>query len=89
MLVFNDELRDAACKSLSERGKAEFFAHTNNVKAINRSKQICRGCSVRPACLEDVLSFEIPGEREGVWGGLSAAERDELFGGAVDDVQAS
>lgn len=82
MLTLNDNLRDASCKNLPEKDKRAFFTRPNNEKEIERSKRVCRTCPVRSACLEDVLSFEVAGERLGVWGGLSALERDQLFGAA-------
>ncbi len=39
------------------------------------AKQICRGCSVRGECLDYALAAD---ERYGVWGGLSAEERERL-----------
>jgi len=40
------------------------------------AKATCAGCDVRGACLRAALDGD---EREGIWGGLSAAERAEPF----------
>jgi WhiB family redox-sensing transcriptional regulator len=39
-----------------------------------RAKQVCRGCRVIERCRGHALAVQEP---YGVWGGLSAAERDE------------
>lgn len=41
-----------------------------------RAKQICARCAVRSACLDYAVSIR---ERHGVWGGLSEAERRQMF----------
>lgn len=43
-----------------------------------RAKEICAGCPVREQCLEHALRVPEP---YGVWGGLTAEERQELTGG--------
>jgi WhiB family transcriptional regulator, redox-sensing transcriptional regulator len=40
-----------------------------------RAKQVCSGCAVRDECLDHALRS---GERYGVWGGLTDAERRHL-----------
>jgi len=40
-----------------------------------RAKQICVGCPVREACLEDALER---GEKQGIWGGASPRRRRQL-----------
>jgi WhiB family redox-sensing transcriptional regulator len=45
---------------------------------ISLAKRICARCPVREACLEWALA----GERWGVWGGLTEAERSALRGAA-------
>ncbi len=43
------------------------------------AKQICRSCSVRGECLGYALAAD---ERYGVWGGLSAEERERVRRGS-------
>ena len=45
---------------------------------IAAAKRLCLGCPVRDACLKAADDFEpfTYGNRWGVWGGLSAQERD-------------
>ena len=50
-----------------------FFPERGDVAAVTKAKQICAGCPVRPDCLDTHL-----GERDGVWGGMSARERKAL-----------
>lgn len=40
--------------------------------STREAKAVCRGCEVRPECLEYALA---EGERFGIWGGLSERER--------------
>ncbi len=40
-----------------------------------RAKQVCDGCEVRRECLDHAISH---GERYGVWGGMTDAERRHL-----------
>lgn len=42
------------------------------------AKAGCAACPVRAECLADVLGWERPGYRHGVYGGLDPAERDAL-----------
>jgi WhiB family redox-sensing transcriptional regulator len=43
---------------------------------IARARSVCRGCSVRPECLDWALDREI---LHGVWGGLSEDERIDIL----------
>lgn len=43
-----------------------------------RALAICRGCPVRVECLNRALDDEADHPREGIWGGLTPLERDEL-----------
>ena len=49
-----------------------------SVKAARetRAKQVCAACPVRDRCLEQALNV---GERYGIWGGLTDAERRHLL----------
>lgn len=79
MLLFPTEnkTRGAACADLPEIDKRRFFTEGGN--GYKAAIAICATCPVRAACLEEALSFEVPGqERYGVWGGLTARERDRL-----------
>lgn len=44
-------------------------------------KQICGGCHVQKECLADILRTELPGGRDGTFGGLSAYDREKKFDG--------
>jgi hypothetical protein len=44
-----------------------------------QARHVCTGCLVRAECLADVMATEDPALRWGVTGGLSPAERAELF----------
>lgn len=72
-----DWMDDARCR---EVGAEEWFPITGGSTAT--AKAICNGdgkrippCLVRAACLRWALDR---GERTGIWGGLTARERDEL-----------
>ena len=49
-----------------------------------RAKQVCAGCPVRALCLADVMASEDPASRWGITGGLSPAERSQLFSARRD-----
>lgn len=83
----SSSLRHAPCRDLpkEERDKVFFPIAGNGYKI---AKSICGGCLDRDDCLALALSFEVPGEdRYGIWGGLSARERERLVEDA--EVQAS
>lgn len=44
-------------------------------------KQLCAACPVREGCLEYALEHD---EKDGIWGGLTPEERDDLKKGAED-----
>lgn len=44
-------------------------------ESTSEAKEVCRGCPVRERCLEYALAN---GEKFGIWGGRSEAERKEL-----------
>ena len=50
-----------------------FFPERGDNAAVAQAKAVCRGCSVRQACLE--FSNSDPIEPLGVWGGKGAEER--------------
>lgn len=52
-----------------------FFPKKGAPKASRAAKQICQQCPVTGICLEYAMAV---GERDGVWGGMSAPERDKL-----------
>lgn len=51
-----------------------FFSEEEDEIAM--AKQVCSACGIRALCLETALANKEP---EGVWGGLSAAERRSLL----------
>lgn len=68
----------AACRGLDS---AVFF-HPEGERGPSRAgrearaKRVCESCPVRRACLDHALVVQEP---YGVWGGLSARERDALM----------
>lgn len=68
---------DASCRELP----AELFDLFYPVKggSYTDARRICRGCPVRVQCLDLAMTAEEGiGERFGMFGGLSANERDHL-----------
>ncbi|MBO0676886.1 WhiB family transcriptional regulator [Mycolicibacterium sp. S2-37] len=55
---------------------------TSGSRSCRAAKKVCMSCPVRAECLKEALEFEAePGSvRHGVWGGLTAHERTQLFG---------
>lgn len=68
-------MQEAACKDTV--GDLFFpVVHTKGwQEQMERAKQVCARCPVRPECLAYALDT---GQKAGVWGGLSEAERQEL-----------
>jgi WhiB family redox-sensing transcriptional regulator len=57
----------------------EVFYPLENGRGAAAVWLVCAGCPVRSECLADAMASEHPGMRWGVVGGLTAAERTELF----------
>lgn len=67
---------DAACANYD--GPADWFANEINeasYDAIGAALQVCNRCPVRPQCLQHALDNR---EDIGIWGGLTAAQRDRV-----------
>ncbi|WP_329558828.1 WhiB family transcriptional regulator [Streptomyces uncialis] len=63
----------ALCRGLApQRADELFFPRPRNHKAIAQAKSICGGCPVKRDCFNHALDNCI---KEGVWGGLTEAER--------------
>ena len=68
-LVESWEWRErAACRGKNAK---IFFGDASE----DAAKAICRGCEVRPDCLDYSLTLSF--DTEGVWGGLNRSERDK------------
>ena len=66
----------AACKS---RDPELFFPISSagpGLDQVRRAKAVCAGCQVRPECLDFALRTRTA---EGVWGGTSPEEREQLL----------
>ena len=73
-IILEPWVRDAACK-----GQGDLFIAEPPALRIgdpSRAKQICAACPVQAPCLEFAINNR---EREGIWGGLTVAERWELL----------
>lgn len=77
----NNPLKGSLCSTRTEEEKTWFFAEGQaGTPLIRRAKEICNsGCPVKQECLESALSVEVHGERFGVYGGMSARERDRSY----------
>ena len=42
------------------------------------ARKVCRECPVQLECLQFAMDNEKPGERAGIWGGLTEAQRSHL-----------
>lgn len=61
------------CHGLPSKDIDELFFHAARDRAaIDEAKSICRRCPVKKACFDYALDNEI---RQGMWGGLTEAER--------------
>jgi WhiB family redox-sensing transcriptional regulator len=77
----NPQMKGAACKGADPK---IFFSG----KSFKEAKKLCKSCPVKDPCLEGQLEVESRfGEvRHGIWGGLTAHERDEIYGPASSEV---
>lgn len=67
---------DAACQGMD----TNIFFPGRGV-GPHLAKKVCRACTVSDPCLSYALRNEIPLNRVGVWGGMSADERERKFDG--------
>jgi WhiB family transcriptional regulator, redox-sensing transcriptional regulator len=61
----------AACHGLPD----EYFFPPPKVRVLDQTRRICGSCEVRKECLAYALHYS---EDDGIWGGLSEAERRAL-----------
>ena len=61
----------ALCATLDD----ELFFPERDGDCGKQAKQVCRACYVRTECLAYALRN---GERHGIWGGMSAGERENI-----------
>jgi WhiB family redox-sensing transcriptional regulator len=61
---------DAVCR---EVGVAAFFPEPGDVRGVHRAKRVCAGCPVVDKCLDFGWM-----EPHGIYGGMTAAERQKL-----------
>jgi hypothetical protein len=67
---------NAACK---DKGTDEMFPHEGDAKGIEAARSLCRGCLVRATCLHTAF-HDIDGPKpEGMWGGATYGDRDEVL----------
>lgn len=65
----------AACKGFDPNMWFEAVINDIDMREMNALAQsICHSCGVRARCLEYSLHYE----RYGIWGGLTASDRDQI-----------
>lgn len=84
--ILNNNLTRAACADIPEALKRKFYGVGN---AQMKAKEVCNGgdgravCPVRAQCLAEIRTVEespdYEGIRHGVWGGMTAREREEVW----------
>lgn len=67
----------AACREVAAVEPDLFFPDPDQILIVREAQRFCTECPVRKTCLESALES---GDREGIWGGLTAAERAPLHG---------
>lgn len=55
----------------------------HDVVEISAARRSCAQCPVRAECLNYALANERPGRRHGVWGGLTASQREKMARGVL------
>ena len=83
---FDDWVKQAACRRLPEKVQAVMFHAEPYSPQEDAALAVCSGCPVEGDCLEAVMADELlragderPVYRDGVWGGLTARGRHDLF----------
>lgn len=80
MTIDVDWQAEAACREGTGISPELFFplaeVGPRNERQIAEAKAVCFGCSVAASCLDYALRERIP---EGIFGGLTAAERAKLL----------
>ena len=81
--------KDAACKG---EDRSTFFDDVKppNGKPRKDFRKVCRGCAVKPMCLEFSLVYKVKGK----WAGLTERERSRRYdkdfvSGLIDDAKES
>ena len=64
---------DARCRGVDP---AVMYPDDEDVAAVARAKGLCGACPVQSQCLEHAL---LRREKDGVWGGLTARERQRVI----------
>jgi WhiB family redox-sensing transcriptional regulator len=64
---------DARCRGVDP---ALLYPDDEDVAGVARAKALCAACPVQSQCLEHALLHR---EKDGVWGGLTARERQRLI----------
>jgi WhiB family redox-sensing transcriptional regulator len=78
-------------QGLCRKGRRDLFCEEDRERGARRSrreagaKRVCAVCPVKAACLQHALQA---GEAYGIWGGLTAAEREVINAGAGRQVLA-
>jgi len=78
-------------QGLCRKGRRDLFFEEDRERGARRSrreagaKRVCAVCPVKAACLQHALKA---GEAYGIWGGLTAAEREVINAGAGQQVLA-
>ncbi len=62
--------RDAAC--VDAEPELFYADQSTDPSTVSAARRICRGCSVRRACVDYAIENN---EQSGMWGGLTANER--------------
>jgi hypothetical protein len=57
------------------------FYPPNSAGMAATIETFCKRCPVKDECLSEALKTEEPSARHGIWGGMSAIEREEKFDG--------
>ena len=79
----------AACRGMADTDPTVFFPDIDRGQTSphvwDRAREICDGCEVRLECLRFQMAFEeVTGRRDGMWGGLTPRERENLFQDSIN-----
>ena len=69
-------MADAACKTVHT---SVFFPTRGQNAEVEQAKAVCSECAVRETCLEYALDLSTRVEVIGIWGGMSAKQREQIL----------
>ncbi|MBB3752442.1 hypothetical protein FHT44_004954 [Mycolicibacterium sp. BK634] len=79
-MYFHTPSLKGACAELTQEESEVFFPPPEGGSGWKKAVAICDTCEIREKCLEWGLQRESKGDRYGIFGGLTAPQREKRYG---------